>query len=90
MFGIGGGEWVLILIIALIVFGPKKLPEIGKTLGKTLFEVKKATRDLKTTLEMDVENLERKENEPPKPDLAIAPAANQDPPAEGPAGNSEA
>ena len=51
MFGIGVPELVLILIIGLVVFGPGKLPEIGKAIGKSLNEFKKATSD--TTAESD-------------------------------------
>lgn len=48
MFGrIGTGELILILIIALIVVGPAKLPELGRTLGKSLNEFKKFSKDLK-------------------------------------------
>ena len=46
MFGIGAPELVLILIIALVIFGPGKLPEIGKSVGKAMNEFKKASRDL--------------------------------------------
>ena len=42
MFGIGAGEFALILIVGLIVFGPSKLPELGRSLGKLLREFKKA------------------------------------------------
>ena len=56
MFGtLGGPEIVLILVIALIVFGPRKLPEIGKTMGKMLAEFRKASSDFKRTIEDEVE-----------------------------------
>jgi TatA/E family protein of Tat protein translocase len=55
MFGsLGVPELMLILAVALIVFGPRKLPEIGRTLGKALGEFRKATDDLKSTLEREV------------------------------------
>ena len=55
MFGsLGFQEMILIFIIALIVFGPKRLPEIGRTIGKALGEFKKATDDFKSTIEREV------------------------------------
>ena len=51
MFGIGMGEFILILIVGLIIFGPKNLPEVGKALGKGLREFRKAQAALSATLE---------------------------------------
>ena len=65
MFGIGVPELILIFIVALIVFGPKRLPEIGRTLGKTLAEFKKATDDLKNTVEREVRLEELRQISPP-------------------------
>ena len=63
---IGMPELILILVIALIVFGPKKLPEIGKSLGKGLAEFKKASDDLKHSIQKEVESLEHQaKTEPP-------------------------
>ena len=55
MFGIGMPEMLLILAIALIVIGPKKLPDLAKSLGRALREFKKATSELKESLELDDE-----------------------------------
>lgn len=52
---IGGGEVVLILALALLLFGPRKIPEISRTIGKTLAEFRKATTDLKLNLEREVD-----------------------------------
>ena len=53
MFGIGMQEMVMILAIALIVIGPKKLPDLARALGKAMGEFKKATSDLKESLDSD-------------------------------------
>ena len=53
MFGLGIPEILLILAIALIVIGPKKLPEFGKTLGRALREFKKSAQDFKRNLDID-------------------------------------
>jgi sec-independent protein translocase protein TatB len=62
MFGtLGGPELFLIMVVALIVFGPKKLPEIGKSLGRMMNEFKKASSEFRQTLEDEVEADKRRE-----------------------------
>ena len=64
MFGtLGVQEMVIIFFVALVLFGPKKLPELGKTIGKALTEFRRHSNDLKSTFEREMNNLE-KETEP--------------------------
>ena len=76
---IGMPELVLIFIVALIVFGPKKLPEIGKSLGKGLAEFKKASDDFKQSIQKEVDGL--KEEARLETPVASAPAPSVPAPA---------
>ena len=55
MFGLGGTEVLVVFVLALLVFGPRKLPEIGQMLGKTMSELRRATMDFRTSLEREVQ-----------------------------------
>jgi TatA/E family protein of Tat protein translocase len=62
MGSLGVPELIVIFVVALIVFGPKKLPELGKSLGKGLAEFRRASNELKSTIEEEVRAIEA---EPP-------------------------
>ena len=56
---VGWQEMVIIFIVALVLFGPKKLPELGRTLGKAISEFRRASNELKSTFEREMQSLER-------------------------------
>src|SRR4051812_18389113 len=77
---LGTTELLVIAVVALIIFGPRKLPEIGRTVGKSLAEFKRASDDFKRTWEYEVEVEQRKPapgatQEPSIADAAGLPAA---------------
>lgn len=73
MFGIGFPELIVILVLALVIIGPKKLPELGRSIGRGIAELRRMSEDLKGTIE---ENLSSKEDPPDTP--------TQDPPGASP------
>jgi sec-independent protein translocase protein TatA len=56
---IGMQELIVILVIALLVFGPRRLPDLGRSLGRSITEFRRATNELTSTLEREVEAEER-------------------------------
>jgi TatA/E family protein of Tat protein translocase len=81
MFGtLGGPEVLLLLVLALIVFGPRKLPEIGKSMGRMLAEFRKASNDFKRTLEKMRSAFaeEPAAATPPAPEAAVPAAASEE------------
>jgi sec-independent protein translocase protein TatA len=74
---IGMPELIVIFVIALIIFGPRRLPELGKSLGKSINEFKKASNDLRNSLEEEIRLEEQKpptQAQAPRPAPAPAPA----------------
>ena len=85
MFGIGMQEVLIILVIALVIIGPKKLPEIAKALGKGYGEFRRAFEDMKDTINVDVRTDEERERlrairDREKPPEDEAPKPEQVPP----------
>ena len=80
MFNVGPAEILVILLLALIVFGPKRLPEIGKTVGKGLREFRQATQDVKDELSRTIsdeeDDPEPSAGAPPKVEKAPSPNSN--------------
>ena len=64
---IGFPEMMIILVVALIVFGPRKLPELGRSLGKSLNEFKRASNELRSTLDEEIRVEEQRKTAPPAP-----------------------
>jgi TatA/E family protein of Tat protein translocase len=81
VFNIGPTELLVILVIALLVFGPSRLPEVGRTIGKSLREFRRATDDIKQELRFDLDA-----DEPP----AASPAAAPKPYADYPSADASA
>jgi len=75
MGNLGMPELIFIFALALLILGPKKLPELGKQLGKGLGEFKRASTDLKRSIEEEVEKAARDDVARPGPDPQAVPAA---------------
>ena len=84
MFGsIGMPELIIILVIALIIFGPRKLPELGRSLGKSIGEFKRASNELRSTLEEEIRIEDQREQRAvmrAEQDSAIEAASSAPPP----------
>ncbi|MFI5293888.1 MAG: twin-arginine translocase TatA/TatE family subunit [Thermodesulfovibrionales bacterium] len=77
-----GGELVIIFIVAFLVFGPKRLPELARTLGKLLFELKKAAQDVKVHMETEIDSAEKETKEETKEEKTPEEAPSHEKPAD--------
>lgn len=100
MFGIGMTEMILIAALALIILGPKKLPDLARSLGKGFAEFKRATNELKSTIDLEIKaederhkkevSARKEQNTPTDTDAALSqPAAVSEQPVETPAEAAE-
>ncbi len=76
MFGIGAQELIIILVVALVVFGPKRLPELARSLGRGLAEFRRASSDLRQTLNQEPPTPASEET-PDPPSLAAGSAPEE-------------
>jgi sec-independent protein translocase protein TatA len=60
---VGWPEMVIIFLVALVLFGPKKLPELGRTIGKAITEFRRASNDLRSTFEREMQTMEKESRE---------------------------
>ena len=67
MGNIGFPELVIIFVVALLVFGPKRLPELGRSLGRGIAEFRRASTDLKNSIEREIESAEQQISPTDKP-----------------------
>jgi TatA/E family protein of Tat protein translocase len=72
MFGLGFQEIIIILIVALIIIGPRKLPDLAKSLGKAFREFKNATEDIKQNFDLDTITRDETPPLPKQPNPAAA------------------
>ena len=62
MFGLGLPELIVIFVIALVVFGPKKLPDLGKSIGRAMAEFKKAQQEFQDSVQTEMKEVEKTTN----------------------------
>lgn len=63
MFGIGSGEILVILLVALLLLGPKEIPKVARTVGRTMKDLQRFKDDLRRSVDMEFEEYEKLENE---------------------------
>ena len=80
MFGpIGMPELIIIMVIALIIFGPRKLPELGRSIGRSLNEFKRASNELRSTLDEEIRVEEQRSAERQRSPASEAPRSSEEP-----------
>lgn len=88
MFGLGASELIIILVIALLVLGPTKLPQAARTIGKGLSEFRRAATDFQHTIEDAAREEEERERSaklaPTPPEQSVARGQLEEPPAAAP------
>jgi sec-independent protein translocase protein TatB len=73
---LGMGEMIFIFVLALIIFGPKKMPEIGRQIGRALAEFKRASNEFKSQIETEIRQMEVETNVPSYVSEPLAPPEN--------------
>jgi sec-independent protein translocase protein TatB len=86
MFGIGMPELMLIFALALLVFGPKELPKIARTIGKAMGELRRASDELRDGIQREIDLADREEEPPSSPPETVPSAAPASEAHAGPAG----
>lgn len=71
---LGMGEIIFLLVIGLLLFGPRKLPELGRMVGKGMREFRRATNDLRSTIEGEISSYENAVNTKPGPPKTASPS----------------
>ena len=84
MFNLGPGEILVILVVALLIFGPKRLPEIGKSIGKSMREFRRASTELRD----EFERLGEEDKARPASHRPVAPRQAPGPAPAGPSGSA--
>jgi Tat protein translocase TatB subunit len=76
MFNIGPMELIVILLVALVIVGPKRLPEVGRSIGKSLRELRRATDDVRYSFEASLDDEERRADGDVPPHSTEEPSGN--------------